>query len=91
MNDDQDVKHQVADAKDVGVVGPCLSAVEEFKHAWEAEQAVKPELRCVDAGGDVRQVSGQDGEHVQLELQRSDVAVSELGVVLHQQALFQKP
>lgn len=61
MNDDQDVKNQIADAKDVGVVGACLCAVKEFKHAWEAQQTVKPELWCMDACGDVPQVSGQDG------------------------------
>lgn len=58
MDDDQDVKHQVANSEDVGVVCARLSAVKEFKHAWEAQQAVEPELRRVDACGDVGQVSG---------------------------------
>lgn len=91
VNDDQDVKHQVANSEDVGVVGAGLGAIEEFEHAGEAEEAVEPELRRVDAGGDVGQVSGQDGQQVQLELEGSDVAGPQLGVVLHQQPLFQKP
>lgn len=91
MNDDQDVKHQVANTEDVGVVGASLGAIEKFKHAREAEEAVEPELRRVDARGDVGQVSGQDGQQVQLELQGSDIAGPQLGMVLHQQSLFQKP
>ena len=91
VNDDQDVKHQVANTEDVGVVGASLGAIEELKHAREAEEAVEPELRRVDARGDVGQVGGQDGQQVQLELEGSDVAGPQPGLVLHQQSLFQKP
>lgn len=91
MNDDEDVKHQVADAEDVWVVGARLSAVEEFKHSRESQQTIEPELWSVDACVDVNQIRGQDGHQVQFELQRTEVAVSKLGVVLYQQALFQEP
>lgn len=76
MNDNQDVEHQDADTEDVWVVGACLCPVKEFEHAWEAQQAVEPELWCVDASGDVHQVSGQYGQHVQLKLQCMGVVVS---------------
>lgn len=89
MDDDEDVHNQVSNAEDVGVVGFSLGPGEELHHSADSQKLVDSNLRVVEAKVEVKDVSGNNGNHIKTELEAADVSVPEALLIFHQQALFQ--
>ena len=90
MDDDEDVQDQVPNPEHVGVVGPCLCAVKELEEPGQLQQAVEPQFWVVHAQLKISQVCGDQGQHIQLEVQGLRVVLPQPAGVHDHQALLQE-